>query len=43
MGKLGDYEPNFDHPGVAAVQARLLELGVDVANGDAIYYGGKIV
>lgn len=43
MGKLGDYEPNFDHPGVAAVQARLLELGVNAANGDAIYYGGKIV
>lgn len=43
MGKLGDYDPDFTHPGVLAVQTRLLELGVDVANGDAIYYGGKIV
>jgi hypothetical protein len=43
MVKLGDYEPDFDHPGVAAVHARLLELGVDAANGDAIYYGGNIV
>lgn len=43
MGKLGDYDPDFSHPGVAAVQARLLELGIDATNGDAIYYGGKIV
>lgn len=43
MGKLGDYDPDFTHPGVAAVQARLLELGIDPANGDAIYYGGKVV
>lgn len=42
MGKLGDFNPDPEHPGVAAVQQRLLDLGVTVANGDAIYYGGKI-
>lgn len=42
MGKLGDYQPVPGHPGIARVQARLAEIGVSIANGDAIYYGGKI-
>lgn len=29
--------------GVAQVQARLAELGIDATHGDAVYYGGKIV
>lgn len=43
MGKLGDYNPNVAHPGVSRVQHRLHQLGVRAANGDAVYYGGKIV
>ena len=43
MGKLGDYAPDLSHPGVAAVQARLDELGIDSLAGDAVYSGGKIV
>lgn len=42
MGKLGDYNPDFTHTGVAVVQGRLQELGIDATTGDAVYYGGKI-
>lgn len=42
MGKLGDYSPKQDHAGTALVQKKLKDIGVDVLNGDAIYYGGRI-
>lgn len=42
MGKLGDYEVDLTHPGIAMVEGKLQSLGLDRERGDAIYYMGKV-
>lgn len=43
MGKLGDYSIDLSHPGIAGVEKRLQEIGLNRLLGDAIYYMGKVV
>lgn len=41
MGKLGDYPVDMSHPGIAMVERRLAEIGLDRERGDAVYYMGR--
>lgn len=42
MGKLGDYQAPTDHPGITRVSSALSKIGLNAANGDAVYYGGRV-
>lgn len=42
MGRLGNYQINLSHPGIALVEQRLQEIGLKREEGDAVYYMGKV-
>ena len=42
MGKLGDYQIDMRHPGVARVTRRMSDFGLNTEQGDAIYYLAEV-